>query len=235
MNFKQWFHSIFKNRITDCSDGRDERNKEYSVSDIILGASPITRYWNCCANLDQGKEGMCAGFATVHEIISDPVPLKLTKANGEDLARRCYNWAQIHDEWKGEAYSGTSVNAVMKWSKSRGYIESYHWAFGIDDLILAVCHKGPAVLGISWYDGMHKPKGGFIKPTDKKTGRHAILCNGYNAETEVFTLHNSWGRRWGYKGECFITKDDMERLLDEQGVAAIPTGRKALNTKREGA
>ncbi len=231
--------SIFKRRHTllEYISSPDERNRNYPVSAMLEELTvdgdlpelrPISKHWDCPIMLNQGSSSACTGFSTVQEIVSDPVSTVMTKAEGEALAYECYRWAQHNDEWAGEAYKGSSVNAAMKWALKGGYISSYHWAFDINDLILAIGHKGPAVLGIGWYEGMAKPKGGFIRPTGRNTGGHAILCNGYNHETEVFTLHNSWGRWWGRKAECYITKSHLELLLSDGGVAAIPTGRKTL-------
>ncbi len=118
----------------------------------------------------------------------------------------------------------------MRWD----WYGEYRWAFGIEDLVLAVGHLGPAVLGIDWHKGMQNPKGGFIYPTGGKTGRHAILCNGYDHASETFTLHNSWGRWWGHRGECKIHKGNLNLLLRHGGVAAIPLKRGEAGLARAG-
>ncbi len=102
----------------------------------------------------------------------------------------------------------------------------YRWAFGLDDLILAVGYAGPAVLGLNWYEGMlQTDTRGYIKPTGKLAGGHAIVCHGVSVKDHYFKLHNSWGKDWGQNGECRITFVDMDKLLREQGEACVPVVR----------
>jgi len=223
-----WPFSIFERKL-DCSDGKDERNRNFQVLEKLPpNAVPRSMHWNCPVVLNQGREGACCGFAVTHEIIAEPN--RVTTVGGS-TARRMYKAAQKVDRWAGEDYEGTSLNAALKVAKSWGWYDEYRWAFGIDDLILAIGHLGPAVLGIDWYSGMARPVGGLITPTGRKTGRHAILCNGYNHADETFTLHNSWGKWWGYRGECRISKDNLEKLLNSGGTAAIPLVRNQQETK----
>ena len=94
-------------------------------------------------------------------------------------------------------------------------------------LVMAVGYKGPAVLGLPWYDTMFTPHGcGYLHiGNGRQIGGHAILCKGVNVKKRYFTLHNSWGKSWGVNGSCKISWDDMDRLLHEQGEAVIPLTR----------
>jgi hypothetical protein len=139
------------------------------------------------------------------------------------VAREIYKRARQIDEWPGEDYEGSSVLAAMKAGQEKGWYQEYRWAFGEEDLALAVSRKGPCVLGINWYEGMCEiDSKGYIHPTGKLLGGHAILCKGYNVRKERYTLHNSWGRNWGIYGACYISKADMFSLLQMQGEACIP-------------
>ena len=212
-----WF---YKDRILDASLAKDDRSRAYPVRSVLPpGAVPVSAEWKCPLRLNQGREGMCVAFAIAHEICSQPVPQEITN---EDV-RQIYEDAQLIDEWPGEDYSGTSLVAGMKVATTLGYYDEYRWAFGIDDLVLAVGHLGPAVIAVNWYEGMqHTNMLVEIRATGKLTGKHAICCIGYDVKTERFKLRNSWGRSWGYMGSCWISKSDMARLLDEGGMAAIP-------------
>ena len=96
----------------------------------------------------------------------------------------------------------------------------------LNDLVMAVGYKGPAVLGIPWYEGMFNVMPcGHIHVTGQVAGGHAILCKGVNVKNRTFTLHNSWGPGWGNNGSALISWDEMDRLLHEQGEAVIPVGR----------
>lgn len=210
----------------------DERSREFPVVRLLRADQkrPRSYTWGIAVWLDQdeGVEGHdvggCTGYSGASELAARPVVVSgVTNALGLKIYRR----AKEIDEWTGEQYSGSSVLAATKAIMELGHFSSYHWAFGLDDLILAVGYKGPAVLGINWYAGMFQPdSNGVIKPTGSLAGGHAIVCNGVSLRKEQFRLHNTWGRSWGVNGGCYISFADMEKLLDEQGEAMIPTRQK---------
>lgn len=207
-------------RVFDRKVRFDEKSRQYPVRKLITAAKPRSYTWGCSLWLDQGVEGACTGFSVAHEAAAKPVTVQ---GISYSTAMAIYRRAREIDEWPGEDYDGSSVLAAIKAGKERGWFTEYRWAFGIDDLRMAIGHKGPAVLGINWYEGMHDTDAdGFIRPTGALSGGHAILCNGYNARSDVFRLHNSWGKGWGIRGECFIAGSDLARLLKEQGEACIP-------------
>lgn len=205
----------------------DEKSRKYPIRAIISHTTPRSYTWKCDTWLDQGTEGACTGFSVTHEAASKPIPVKnLTN----DIAFSIYHRARQLDEWDGEDYEGSSVLGAIKAATEKGWYSEYRWAFGVDDLALAVSRKGPAVLGINWYTGMFDAdSNGFISVNGNLAGGHAILCNGYNVKGNYFILHNSWGKDWGVNGECKISYADMSRLLKEQGEACIPISR--LNPK----
>lgn len=204
----------------------DPRSRAFAVSDALpRGISPRSRDWECGVFLDQQDEGSCCGFAWTHELAARPHAVTVN----DDFARTIYREAQDLDEWAGVPHSGTSVLAGAKAIVKRGWISEYRWAFGFSDLVLALGHKGPAVLGVSWYDTMIDPdEDGFLRPRGGVlVGGHAILARAVDVQSRVITLHNSWGPAWGRGGECFITFEDMEHLLADRGEACIPIGRRS--------
>lgn len=202
----------------------DERSRNFSVLALIpQGVQPRSYTWSCGVNLDQGSTPACTGFSVSHEAAARPC---IVTGITDRVALDLYHRAQQLDEWPGEDYDGSSVLGAMKAGIEKGWYKSYRWAFGEPDLALAIGYAGPAVLGISWYEGMSRPDyAGIIKPTGKFLGGHAILCNGYNKKTELYRLHNSWGKSWGKNGECFVSAVDMAKLLKDEGEACIPTQR----------
>lgn len=167
-----------------------------------------------------------------HELAARPSEIKHLSAK---FAREKIYWeAQKNDPWEGGSYpgaspvyEGTSVLAGVKILKELGYIESYKWAFGLDDLVMAVGYCGPAVLGVAWYEGMFSPHTcGYLHTDGEMAGGHAILCKGVDVKERTFTLHNSWGSSWGTGGDALISWAEMEKLLHEDGEAVIPMGRK---------
>jgi hypothetical protein len=202
----------------------DERSRLFPIRKLLPAvAKPRSYTWSCGVTLDQGSTSACTGFAMAQEWAARPVVVKgVTNTTGNDI----YRLAQELDEWPGTNYEGSSVLGAAKAAEQLGKILEYRWAFGVDDLILAIGYHGPAVLGVNWYNGMMNPDAkGIIRVTGGVAGGHAILCNGYSITTKLFRLHNSWGPSWGIKGECFVTKMDMSRLLSEQGECCVPVRR----------
>jgi len=187
--------------------------------------------WRCNEWFDQGREGACVGFALGHEISARPAEFR--GLDYKYLVEDVYHEAQRVDPWDGGSYpgaapfyEGTSVLAGVKILHKKGFFKSYRWAFGIEDLILGLGYIGPAVLGINWYtDMLNTDENGFIHPTGSVAGGHAILARAVNVKEGYITLRNSWGKNWGKNGDCYITFDDMEKLLGEYGEAVFMLNR----------
>lgn len=205
----------------------DERSRQFPVRALVGKKQPRSRTWRLDIRLDQGNEGACVGFGITHELAATPAPVP---GMTDTYAREKIYWeAQKIDGQPGGAYpgavpfyEGTSVLAGLKTAQKIGWMDSYRWAFGIDDLILGVGYNGPAVLGIPWYEGMRTPgSNGVIRATGKFAGGHCILARGVDILKGFFRLSNSWGRTWGIDGECFVSFSDMDRLLHDDGEAAF--------------
>jgi len=203
----------------------DERSKEFPVSFFwSKDKKPLRSYtWRCKKFLNQGMEGACVGFGICHELAARPAEVEgLTNR----YAREHIYWeAQKIDGWPGGAYpeadrhyEGTAVLAGVKIAHKLGYFDSYRWAFSLEDLQLGVGYNGPAVIGVNWYEGMFTPdEKGYIYPTGKQVGKHCTLVNAININQQRFTIHNSWGKNWGMHGECYISFEDMDKLLKQRG------------------
>lgn len=212
----------------------DERSRRYPVAKRLTAkqqANPRTFLWKLELNLDQGSNGACVGFAITHELLAPPVEIT---GVGAKFARESVYWeAQKIDPWPGGAYpgadpfyEGTSVLSGIKIAQRLGYIREYRWCFTQQDLINTLGYLGPVILGIPWYTGMFSPDAnGYVKPSGRVAGGHAILCNGVNVRKKTFRLHNSWGEDWGLGGDCLIKWSDLDRLLHQGGEAVVPTVR----------
>ena len=210
----------------------DERSRSHPIRATVGGKPQRSYTWRCNQWFDQGREGACVAYALGHELAARP-----SEVQGLDdpWLMGVYHAAQKADPWPGgsypgasPSYSGTSVLAGVKVLHSQGWFKSYRWAFGLNDLILGVGYNGPAVIGIAWYEGMYSPDAdGFIKPEGPVVGGHAILVRAVNVKDRLFTLRNSWGRDWGRDGDCLVSFDTMDRLLNEQGEAVFLMGRKS--------
>lgn len=198
----------------------DEQSRQFPVRKLITAKTPRSYTWGCAVWLDQGNTPACTGFSTTQKLAAR---YPILKTVSDTMALNLYHEAQKHDEYPGENYDGSSVLGAMKAAVALGYIGSYHWGFSIDDAILAIGYQGGGVAGINWYKDMFNPDAkGVIKPTGALAGGHAILVNGVDLKKGLVRLHNSWGRDWGVNGECFISIDDFDKLLKENGEFAVP-------------
>lgn len=204
----------------------DDRNRNYPVRSLIRGTPPPRSYtWSCPIVLDQLQEGACVGFAFSHEAAARPV--KVPNVSNA-MARGLYKRAQDLDDYPGNNYEGTSILAGAKAAVERGWYTGYYWAYSLEYVILALGYKGPVVLGINWYEGMAETdRNGFVQVTGRILGGHAILATAVSLKKKAVKLHNSWGKDdWGINGEGWISFDDLDRLLHEEGEACVPQGRK---------
>lgn len=204
----------------------DERSLAYPVlsTEERTTLTPRSYTWRLdAANLlNQGNRPACVGFSIAQELAARPVVRKAS----DFLAMVIYKEAQKRDAWPGEDYAGTSVLAGMQVAKDLGFFDAYHFAFGVDEAILAVGYKGPSVWGINWYEGMFTPDiNGFIKPTGKLSGGHAILCDQVNIAEEYFGFSNSWGLGFGLQGRCKLRFEDARMILSQWGEICIPDTR----------
>lgn len=200
----------------------DERSRQYPIRALLTTDQPRSYTWYLRTWLNQRNEGACVGFAWCHEAAAVP----RSRTVDETFARTIYREAQHLDQWPGVDYEGTSVIAGVKAMKNRGYYGQYRWAFNLNDVLVAASRKGPVVLGLPWYTGMMgTTPDGYIHPTGRIEGGHAILLIGVNVKHRAVVVHNSWGRDWGRGGRAFLTWDDLGLLLDRNGEACIPTER----------
>lgn len=207
----------------------DERNADYPITAVVPGTLK-TKSWRLLQRLDQGQEGQCVSYAWHHEACATPAP---RKAPSPEILRERYHRMQEIDPWPGGEYagaspnySGTSVLAGAQVMQAAGYFSEYRWAFTVHDVLLALTHEGPVVLGVDWYEGMFTPDArGLIRISGNKAGGHAILARGCNLKTREIILRNSWGPNYGVKGDCRIGFDDLERLLADGGDACVPVNR----------
>lgn len=216
-------NSIVTDRRLDRILHFDEESRVFPIMSAIKARRERNRAWRCNTYLDQGSEGACVGFGICHELLSSPAAVQ--NIDAKYAIEKVYWPAQHIDPFPGGSYpgakpkmDGTSVLAGVKVVHSLGWFDSYRWGFGIYDLIMGVGYNGPAVIGVNWYEGMQDTdENGYIHVSGRQTGGHCILVRGVNVDKKYFILHNSWGLNWGLSGECLISFDDMDKLLQQKG------------------
>jgi len=154
---------------------------------------------------------------------------KTRKANTGPLHDPAYLYkeAQKVDAWVGENYEGTSVRAGAKILMKLGVIGGYRWAWDSNTVVQALLTTGPVVVGTWWYRDMFFPKKDpktgkmMITATGGKVGGHAYLLNGVNLSKGLIRIKNSWGRAFGDHGFAWISIQDMDLLIKDQGEACL--------------
>lgn len=235
--------NAYRGRVFDVLPSTDDQSLEYPVRPLLASVvEPRRRVWRRGAVLDQGQEGACVGFGVTQELISTPVRVQFDEAKLPAAAPRrpqpfafwLYHQAQRIDEWAGEGYSGTSVNAGMKMARNLGLIDSYRWAQTREDFRDTLVSVGPVVIAIPWHSGMYEAPGGELRVSGQQVGWHCILVNGYDPSLawngqprrEMARLINSWGRGWGDYGSAWMTFDALWHLIDDNdGEMVVPIGR----------
>lgn len=215
-----------EDRVLDWHPRKDPRSLRYQVADHFATDKPLRSRWRVQYQyLDQGREGACTGFAAAKALGQTPDRVRTVS---ETLAKGLYYEARRQDEWPGEDYEGSSILGVMKAAQIQGFISAYYWATSLKQMQHAVCHLGPLVIGINWYEAMFYPDAdGFIRPEGDWMGGHALCVGAVNLKLQAFVLHNSWGRSWGGQGpapegSALLSFADAERLvIAERGEAAL--------------
>lgn len=205
---------------------KDERDNNY----LIRSAFPLKastrkyRYYNAGGWFgNQGQMPFCVGYSWVHFLEGAPITHNNIPPPVVDPTY-LYNEAQKVDEWEGISYEGTSVRAGAKVLQTLGFISNYNWAFDNETLLYTILEISPVVIGVNWYDSMFdSDSNGVIKVGGSIAGGHAILVDGVNTMTKKYRLKNSWGKSFGRNGFCYISFDDMSRLISEDGEIAIAT------------
>lgn len=210
----------------------DPRSGQYPLRLLWSGEqlpALVSKTWDLDVQLDQGSEGACVGFGFSQEAAAAP-----EKVFGvtNSYAHNWYCKAQLRDPWPGGActgnnepyYEGTSTLAGAKVGVDLGNYTSYLWADNEEDIARTVGNYGPVVMGVNWYEGMMNTDAkGFIWPAGEVVGGHCVVVIGFNLEEGYYIIQNSWGPDWGMNGRCYLHRENMARLLDEDGDVCVLT------------
>jgi len=207
----------------------DDRDMRFQISSLLPKQLPNIKYkywWSSGWWGDQGSTPHCVAYSWIHWLASGPITQKNKREGGIAPfdTTYLYNEAQKVDAWEGENYDGTSVRAGAKILKNNGFIDQYNWAWDIQTTVNALLTLGPVVVGTWWtHDMLFPNKDGLITATGSKLGGHAYLLDGVNVDKKLLRIKNSWSREWGKKGFAYISFDDMDKLIKDNGEVCLAT------------
>lgn len=183
-------------------------------------------FWYTSPAYDQGETSECVAYSGVKFL--DSAPIRNREFSLKFSFHELYKECQRNDEWFGEDYDGTSVRALFKVLKNKGFIERYEWAFDLETVVNYILTTGPMVVGTWWFDDMFypNPRNQFISASGRMSGGHAYVIKGCNTKTicpdgsqGAFRIINSWGPNWGLRGCASISFKDFEKLILADGEA----------------
>ena len=209
----------------------DERSRAYRVQ-RYPGVLKSVEWKRNAPVADQGELGSCTCEALVSTLAADPMYRPFHKryprvSLDHSTAERLYRSATRLDEFAGAwppDDTGSSGLAACKAARRAGYISSYRWCFGIEDVLSALM-TGPVMIGVNWYDDMFSPDNdGRLMVGGRVAGGHEVCLTGLDFDNYRVWLTNSWGPSWGVGGRAWLAWTALERLLGEQGDAVVPMG-----------
>lgn len=194
----------------------DDRDRRFQLARVATTGRTSRTWFVPKPVLDQGATPSCVGHAGSKWLSAGPV----TNAFIDPFA--LYGEAQRLDEWPGEDYAGTSVRGLMKALRARGLITEFNWVWSAGQVLDYVIEIGPMVLGLDWTAGMFRPdaKTGYISANGSFEGGHCVVAVGASRTRKnpdgskgAVRILNSWGFAWGQNGRCWLSVDDLDRLM----------------------
>lgn len=144
---------------------------------------------------------------------------------GYDVARNL-GLARVKSMTLGNDGVPRPVGATPR-SLSEG-VSANRWATTVDQMRTAISKRLPVTIGVNWYANFGDP----VMIGDQYwigrgrlgqiTGGHAVCISGASDDRQAFRLKNSWGREYPL---VWLPYAIMQRLLDEDGEAALVTDR----------
>ncbi len=224
---------IYKEKIprTDLRLGRNVEHDSMSL-DFTFDTAGLqiinVEHTRLVPVFNQGQVGSCTGNAGIGAINTSPfiqnqMPYYSPDETG---ALKLYNEAERIDGGIGypPEDAGSSGLSIAKALTNAGVISSYQHTFTLNDALMALS-KYPIIVGIPWYTAMFNPDAdGRVHPTGNIAGGHEIEAFKVDVDNGRVWFWNSWGSSWGVNGTFYLTWQDFNTLLSQQGdvVVLIP-------------
>jgi hypothetical protein len=168
-----------------------------------------------CPTLDQGDTGSCTGNAHVMAISTQPFTgsahCNQTDArtayqggtcidNDCSIPCTCTSCSKAFCPNSGSNDVGSYTGSVAQWMVDVGWLRSFTTADTLSTLQSCLA-RGPAVIGVDWYNSMFTPSPtGQLVVTKSSgiAGGHDINAAMLDVPNQRVWVHNSWGDSWGW-------------------------------------
>lgn len=219
-------------RTFDWRPNPDPRSADFHVKRRSAAVSAReSRTWTFRSPvLDQASEGACVGFGVTKCATQSRYGNRLYLPDPTATARGMYYGSRRIDEWEGEGYDGTSVNAGCKLARELGLIDGWEWCTSWPDVVYAMKEIGPVVFGLWWPEGLASPDPvtGFAEVTGADLGGHCVCAKGvYDRrkvgpfEGRLWQIEQSWGTGHGKAGRIFVPDSQLRTLFMREGEAVV--------------
>lgn len=202
----------------------DPRSRTFAITPKKSTVIKTVRHTLYGPVLNQLKLGSCTGNATCGALNTRGSHKPSTKLYKEQDAIDVYSLATTLDGFSGSYPpddTGSSGLAAAKAAQQRGMITEYRHAFSTADALAALMDRA-VITGVNWYEGFDRPDVyGRIKIEGQVRGGHEFCINGYDVTTKLLQGIQSWGPSYGRNGRFYLSLEDWDRLLGENGDCTI--------------
>lgn len=208
----------------------DPRSRQHAFGATITPAHMVTFTHRRYGKLFLQAIGSCTGEAAAGSINCRPLhklgSTTLHQADAVDI----YSRATVVDGFPGEYPpddTGSSGLAAAQVLKERGLIDSYKWAFSVEEALTAL-QVGPILVGSWWYEGFDNPDPftGLVRKSGQIRGGHEFVCRGFEwhrtLEDSLILADNSWGYDWGRNGKFCMKVSTYREIIADDGDCVIP-------------
>jgi hypothetical protein len=179
---------------------------------------------------DQGNLGSCTIQAQLGLLATDPYWDTLPKELQDALAapndqvqtelvypryREVTTLDPFDGAWEPDD-TGSDGLSSAKVARAHGNISGFKAITSVESAHAAIT-DGPFMSGLLWMSGMDRPTSeGIVHATGSVRGGHEWEFAGYDATRGLWECWQSWGN-WGKDGRFYISDDDYDKLLRQQG------------------
>lgn len=214
----------------------DPRAHAYPVGVLPRSAIGPVDWGSTVPALDQGRLGSCTAnagtglLATASQDFPGSTSVVVGPAGaaashgifkarayglGEEFAVLLYELTTRIDPFPGQYKpddTGSDGPSTAKALRLLGLAQTYSHAFSVD-AAKAAAQRGPLLWGTAFpYSAEVPDANGVIDmdPSSGIAGGHEMVITGYDPNSGLWTVRNSWGRGWGRDGFCYVTDAGMD-------------------------